>query len=258
MSQFKDLIKLEPIDVTQLLTTILIILTVVVFFRGQVNDFIADLRDRPITVEMSGSTTRVQLGAVVSAVRETVAVPDPPATDDRINRLQEIVREINDMQGIRKSGTDQLFAHLATLEREENAVIDFVVDNPDRGYYDDAGMLRYLSIASQQVPYLAFYDVDRFVGVIRTRDVISGLASSQPEFANFGEKLKNGEWQHFPTLLTPEMGFTAKPTIAQLQQRLTESGLDELPLSESSRLVGFLDYRSVANDLYARVSAAGP
>lgn len=115
-------------------------------------------------------------------------------------------------------------------------------------------MLKYLSVASEKVNYLAFYDKSRFVDAIKIQAVISGLASKRWEFENFGSKVKNGGWVDFPGLLSEENSFTQNPSIRELQKYLTTHGLDEVPLVQNGTLVGFLNYKSISNELYSQAS----
>ena len=115
-------------------------------------------------------------------------------------------------------------------------------------------MLRYLSIASEKVRYLAFYENNSFRGAIKIQTVIAGLASKNGQFGFFGEKIKNGKWKNFPGLITRESSFSRIPSVKELQDFLGARNLSEVPLIEDDTLVGFLNYRSISNELYAQAS----
>jgi hypothetical protein len=110
--------------------------------------------------------------------------------------------------------------------------------------------LKYLSIASEKVNYLAFYDRGVFVGIIPIERVIKGLASSQSEFTGFKYKLYDGDWERFPGLITDQQSFQQTPTIRELYQRLSGSQLGEIPLIEGGRLKAMLNYETVSSALY--------
>ena len=117
-------------------------------------------------------------------------------------------------------------------------------------------MLKYLSIASEKVKYLAFYDRGEFVGAINIGTVISGLSSNNDEFRNFGEKIKSGRWENFPGLIKQNHGFSEVPSVKSLYEFLTSNNLSEAPLVKNGKLLGFLNYKSISNELYSQAASS--
>ncbi len=252
--EIKDLIKFEPIDLTHIAITIGLALIVIYAFKSQLDAFFDTLQNRPITVKVSGSETTIKLDAPVQPELLAESISNPQGSADQLNDWGQIVREVNNIEGFQKLGFDDLYEKLSALDEGRLAAINYTVDDWDKFYFNDEAMLRYLSIASEKVRYLAFYKSGVFVAAIGIEDVISGLASNKPEFANFGDRIREGQWQNFPSLITRDDGFEQIPTVEALHARLLRTGLSEVPLSNSGQLIGFLGYKSVSDELYAQVS----
>ena len=248
------LFKFEPISITQIVVTISVVLIVIVSFKTQLNDFVGTLRERPITVEMNDSGTIIRLDAPATPDPLPDAISNPDVTQDQLRAWEDAVRNINSVEGFAKSGFKQLYEKLSALGAGDAAVINYQVNDPRKNYFGDKSMLRYLAIASEKVKYLAFYDGNEFVGAIEIQAAISGLASHKQEFEEFGSRLKNGSWVEFPSLMSGEDILFKNPSIGELQEYLTKSRLNELPLVENGRLAGFLNHKSIADELYAQAS----
>jgi hypothetical protein len=143
---------------------------------------------------------------------------------------------------------------LSALGPSELAVINFAVNDANRFYFNDESMLKYLSIASEKVRYLAFYEDKKFVGVIRIQKVIAGLASNNYEFRDFGDKIRSSEWKNFPSLISQTSSLRKTPTIKELRDLLRAENLAEIPFVQGDLLVGFLTYKSISNELYSQAS----
>ena len=59
------MIKFEPIDLTQIVITVVVLLIVIYAFKSQLNGFFETLKSRPITVQMSATETTIKLDAPV-------------------------------------------------------------------------------------------------------------------------------------------------------------------------------------------------
>jgi hypothetical protein len=129
-------------------------------------------------------------------------------------------------------------------------VLNFAVNNPASRYFKDSSMLKYLSVASAKVRYLAFYDSTEFAGAIPILSVISGLASGDYRFESFGEKLKGGQWKGFPGVITANQAFRSTPSVKELHEHLTSKKIAEVPLLAGGHLVGFLNHESISRELY--------
>ena len=252
--EIKDLIKFEPIDLTQILLTIAVVLIIIYAFKSQLNGFFDSLRDRPITVKMSGSETTIELDSPVRPELLAESIPNPQGSQQDIYNWEQTVNYLNNIEGFQKLGFNDLYKKLSNLDSGELAVINYEVNNPSKYYFKDDSMLRYLSIASEKIKYLAFYEREKFVAAIDISYVISGLSSGSNEFSNFGKKLKNGQWSTFPGLIKKENGFERPPSVKELYQYLSANNIDEAPLVQEGKLTGFLNFRSISTELYSQVS----
>ncbi len=248
--KIQDVIKIEPIDVTQILITVAVLLIVIYAFKAELDGFVHSLQERPITVKMSSSGTEIRLDAPVTAEPLADAVDNPEGSQAQLRRWEDTVRHIQSFEGFAKLGFGDLFEKLAALPAGRLAVINYQVNDPSKHYFNDESMLKYLSVASEKVAYLACYEGSKFVGAIKIQTVIAGLASKRPEFRNFGEKIKSGEWMRFPGLLREQQAFTHNPTIEELKQHLAVNKVEEVPLVRDNRLVGFLNYKTISDELY--------
>jgi hypothetical protein len=250
----KKLIKFEPIDLTHIAVTAMLALFIIYAFRGQLNNFFNSLQHRPITVRMSGAETTIKLDAPVTPEILSESIMNPQGNRSQVEHWERIVRDMNSIEGFQKLGFEDLYEKLSDLDGSQFAVINYAVDDPRKNYFRDEAMLKYLSIASEKIRYLAFYSNNRFEAVIAIEHVISGLASRKDEFRDFGEKIKSGQWRGFPHLITAESGFNHIPSVRELHGRLLNTNLQELPLIDDDRLTGFLGYKSITNELYAQIS----
>lgn len=250
------IIKFEPIDLTRILAIIFVLLIVIFAFKGQLNKFFASLENRPIKVQMTTSATTIELGAPANPELISESVSNPSGSKEQINDWEEEVASVQNIAEFQKLGFGDLFRKLASLGENELAVINFIVNDRKINYFSDPSMLKYLSIASEKVRYLAFYEDNKFVGAIKIQSVIAGLASEKYRFINFGEKIRNGNWDNFPGLVNLDSSFTKTPSIRELQEFLSERNLTEVPLLKNNMLVGFLNYRSISNELYAQASGS--
>lgn len=251
---FKKILKFEPINLTQILITIIVLLIVIYAFKSQLNEFFKTLKDRPITFQMSASKTTIKLDAPVIPELLSESVSNIEGSQEQLNQWEETVQHIDSIQGFQKLGFGDLYEKLSSLGSNEFAVINYSVNDPNKYYFKDESMLKYLSIASEKVRYLAFYENNEFSGAIKIQKVIAGLASKSEKFISFGDKIKNGKWEKFPGLISKNSSFTKTPSVKKLQEFLTTENLTEVPLIESNSLVGFLNYKSIASELYAQAS----
>lgn len=254
--EVKDIIKFEPIDITHIAITIGLALIIIYTFKNQLNTFFDTLKDRPITVTMSGSETKIELDAPVKPEFLAESVSNPQGSVEELNNWEQTVQYVNSIEGFQKLGFNDLYNKLSSLSEGELAVINYAVNDPSKNYFGDEAMLKYLSIASEKIRYLALYEGNEFVAAIGIEEVISGLASQKYEFSNFGQKLKQGAWREFPTLITRDLSFEKTPSIRELHNQLTVTKLSEIPLLDNGRLTGFLNHKSISEELYTQVSGS--
>lgn len=237
--QLTKLIKFEPINLTSIIITLLILTVLIVFFNRQVTDFLS----RVEKVEAGASGIRLTATPVINPLQHV-------SSD-----FESFVEANPSLEIVRKSTFGALEQQFSGIARGEPAVISFAV-NSDVRYYSDKGMLKYLSVASEKVKYLALYANQSFVGAIAIEYVISGIATGDADYANFGSKLNNGEWQHFPHLVSRDQVFVTPPTLEALYRRLVATGHAAIPLIENEKLVGFLDYKSISDELYRQAKGS--
>ena len=252
--EFNDIIKFEPIDITHIAITIGLALIIICVFKKQLNTFFESLQHRPITVKMTGSETTIELDAPVKPEYLAESIANPQGSENQLQDWEQTVQNISSIEGFQKLGFDDLHEKLSSLNYGQVAAINYAVDDDSKHYFNDKAMLKYLSIASDKIKYLAFYKSKRFVGGIAIEDVISGLASKKHEFTNFGDKIKNGEWMNFSSLITKDKGFEKIPTVKELHSKLVSTMLLEIPFIENNKLTGFLSYKSISDELYAQLS----
>ena len=161
---FEKLIKFEPIDLTQILITVLVLVIIIWAFKAQLDGFFLSLKDRPITVQMSATETLIKLDAPVKPELLSQAVANPEGSQQDLEDWEQAVSYIEDIEGFAKLGFGDLYEKLSALGPSELAVINFAVNDANRFYFNDESMLKYLSIASEKVRYLAFYEDNKFVG----------------------------------------------------------------------------------------------
>ncbi|MEN8265136.1 MAG: hypothetical protein ABFR82_16950, partial [Nitrospirota bacterium] len=254
MNFLKKILKFEPIDLTQIIITMIVLFTIIYAFKTQLNDFFASLKDRPITVEMSGSEAKIHIDVPAATNELAQSVSNPETTRDRLDEWEQDIEHMDDIRMFRKLGFEDLYQRMSTLGPNDFAAINYAVNDPGKNYFRDQSMLKYLSIASEKISYLAFYEDNKFQAVIKTQKVIAGLASDNSKFRSFGNKLKNGKWRNFPGLITRSSSFTHTPTVRELQEFLITNNLTEIPLIQNDRLAGFLNYKSISSELYAQAS----
>lgn len=249
-----ELIRFEPIDITHIFITIGLALIFIYFFKNQLNDFFQSLQDRPITVTMSGSETKIELDAPVTPRFFAEPISNPQGSDQDFISWERRIEHVNNIEQFRKLGFEDLCHRLSSLNDGDLAVINYVVDDSSKKYFNDKTMLKYLSVASQKVSFIALYQSSHFVGMMNIRDVISGLASSEYEFIHFGEKIKNGQWSQFPGLIERDVCFTETPSVKALYQRLSTTALPVIPLLSDGKLLGLLSHQSVSDELYTQAN----
>ena len=74
------LIKIEPINSTQIIVRSLVLVIVIYAFKTQLNEFFDSLKNQPITVQMSGSETSIMLDAPVTPGLIVGSVQGPMGT----------------------------------------------------------------------------------------------------------------------------------------------------------------------------------
>jgi hypothetical protein len=252
--EIKDIIKFEPINLTHIAITFGVALIVIYAFKTQLNSFFDSLQDRPITVTMSGSETKIELDAPVKPELLAESISNPQGSEQDFRNWEHTVEDVNNIDQFQKLGFGDLYNNLSSLNDGDLAVINYTVDDHRKKYFQDKAMLKYLSVASQKIGYLAFYKNSNFVGMISIQDVISGLASKDYMFNNFGEKIKNGQWVNFPHLIGKDVSFEETPSVKELYNKLSETGLSEIPLLSNGKLLGLLNHKSISDELYAQVS----
>ncbi len=250
--EIKEWIKFEPIDITQIVLTLAIVAIVIYSFKSQLNSFFASLQARPITVTISGSETKIKLDAPVGVGLLAESISNPQGDQTQVRNWEEEVGYLNSIEGFQKLGFDDLYRKLSRLKNDQIAVINYEVNNPGNNYFRDESMLKYLSIASEKVRYIAFYDAGKFVGAIKIGTVISGLSSGGYPFMDFGEKIKNGGWVNFPGLIKQEKAFQTRPSVKELYDYLDTNHVSEAPLVEDGKLIGFLNFKSISDELYSQ------
>jgi hypothetical protein len=249
--KLKKLIQFEPIDLTKIILYLIIIGVVLTFFNKQLTSFLGDLNERKIIVETpSGSSVTLDVPVKYTAVTAGINTPEYTGTLEQEEMWEELLSDANNYTGLAKGGFRELFIGLESLEEDEIGVINFVVDDNRYAYFGDRNMLKYLSIASEKIQYLAFYRENQFQGCIKIQRVVKGLASEDELFQNFGEKLREGAWSEFPGLITLDQSFTEVPTIKELYLILATTDHTFLPLVENGKMSAILNYETVADGLY--------
>jgi len=249
-SVLNKIFNFEPINVTQIILYVIIISVLLFFFKTQLTAFFDTLKDRPITVTMNSSETSIRLDAPVVPRLTTNSITDPTRSPDAFNHWENILDDIRDPETFRKMDIGQLFRDLENMGPGEVGVLNFEVNDPDRPYYQDPNMLKYLSVAAEKIRYLAFYDETHFVGYIKIESVIKGLAAGEDAFNYFGDKLKHGDWAYFPGLITEDQAFREIPTIRELYERLKNDQYSEIPFIQDDKLKAILNYETIADGLY--------
>lgn len=233
--RLSQLIKFEPINITSIIITVLILTVLIVFFNRQVTDFLS----RVEKVEAGVDGIRLTATPVINPLQQV-------SSD-----FESFVESNPSLEIVRKSTLGALEQQFSSIDRGEPAVISFTV-NAGARYYSDEGMLKYLSVASEKVKYLALYENQLLVGAIAIEYVISGIATGSASYSDFGSKLNNGGWENFPHLVSRQEVFVTRPTLEALYQKLVSTGHAAIPLLENEKLVGFLDYKSISDELYSQ------
>jgi len=246
----EDIFKFEPINLTQIILYIVTLFAVIFLFRSQLNSFFESLSHRPITVKMDGTQTSIELDAPVDPKFFTTSISNPIVTEQNLENWKAILDEPRNVRESRKGGFSQLNRDMESLSEDVIGVMNYMVNDASMNYFEDSNMLKYLSIASEKIRYLAFYDHQQFVAYIKIEKVIKGLASEDDEFRDFGQKLKQNNWQFFPGLVKADKAFSYTPTIKELFERLENSGLTEVPLLKDGQLEAILNYETVSSALY--------
>ena len=166
---FEKVIKFEPINLTQILITIIVLLIVIYVFKSQLDGFFETLKSRPITVQMSASETTITLDAPVIPELLSESVSNPEGSQQELNEWEQTVKYIDNIQGFQKLGFNDLYEKISSLGPNKFAVINYSVNDPSKHYFQDESMLKYLSIASEKVRYLAFYENNEFSGAINLK-----------------------------------------------------------------------------------------
>ena len=250
----KKIFQFEPINLTKIITTLIFIAVIMVFFRPEITAFMDSLSERGFSVSADGTFT---FDAVTEPSTVLTNVSDNPDIVAQNSMQERELRNLDndqvrpgDFSSFGKSSLTDLMNRIQDLDAEDIAVVDYRVNYPGSYYYNDANMLKYLTIASSKVRYLAFYDGDGFQGYIKIERVIKGLAANEPVFKNFGEKLKNNQWREFKDLVPVTHSFSELPTISQLHEALVASGQDEVPLLSNGRLTAILTYEDIVKSIY--------
>lgn len=236
--KIKDFIVFEPINLSNVALVLIPIILLVTFYGKEVGKFMDNLASVKLNM----------LSGEITLASHPVVVPLEQVSSD----FDETFEGRATMISMGKSTLYELEERMESIDGRIG-VLRYPV-NQEFGFYSDEEMLMYLSVASSKTKFLAFYDNEEFVGAIEIEKVISGIAGNQPEYTNFGEKLVNGEWRRFPYMIKANQVFTDKPTLKVLYQRLNTTGHSAIPLLEQGRLVGFLDYKSISDDLYKQAT----
>jgi hypothetical protein len=255
-SLLERLIKFDPINITQIIIYGITIFVLFIFFKTELKSFMNSLQERPFTIKMEGSGVSINFEEPVKPDLIKTASYTLPDESARFNDWLENVTNLNQAEQFTKGGFGELFEGLRSIKQGEPAVINYIVNSAGWSYFNDKNMLKYLSIASERVRYLAFYNNSIFEGYIHIGRVIKGLASDEEKFVNFGDKLINGEWREFPDLIGKENAFTKVPSIKELYDRLTKENITEVPLLENNRLKSILNYKTVTMALYSQAQKA--
>lgn len=239
----------EPINLTPVITWVVILGIAIIFFKPQLRAFFGSLTQRPFTV----STDGISFDAPAAPQDTIKGFSDP--TEDQSDaytreRWVEKLKSVSIVGDFEKTDFEGLYNHISSLGKNEIAVLNYEVNNPNKNYFKDKSMLKYLSIASEKFRYLAFYENGQFTAYIKIEKVIKGLASGDYRFQNFGEKLKSNNWREFTGLILANEVFHQIPTIQQLYDKLESTGLTEVALIEQGKLNSILNYETVSNALY--------
>lgn len=237
--KIKDFVVFEPLNLSNLILVIFLLTVIYGKFSGEIDKFMKNLSS--VTVNMlSGEVT----------------LTSHPQVKPLQNVDYEFNSRLNDNSVINEFGKSSYVELQNIIDNmgDEKAVIRYEV-NKTMPYYNDEGMLKYLTIASKKVKFLSFYSQGDFMGAIEIEKVMAGITLKEYEYTQFFKKLANGQWQQFPDLISIEQVFTSKPTLEGLYLRLESTGFSAIPLVEGRVLVGFLDYESIATDLYQQAIA---
>jgi len=249
----KKFFQFEPINLTKIITYLIVIIVIMIFFRPEITGFMGSLSERGFSVSADG----IQFDAVTEPSTILTNVSDDPRLtaqnsnqERELNQLDKEHVRPGDFSSFGKSSLTDLINRIQELDENAIAVIDFRVNDQDSYYYKDPTMLKYLTIASSKIRYLAFYDERKFQGYIKIERVIKGLAANEQVFENFGEKLRNNQWTRFRGLVPTTHSFSKPPTIENLHTALIESGQDEVPLLTDGRLTAIFTYEDIVKSIY--------
>ena len=235
--KLSDLVSWEPINLTNIIISLSALILFLAIYGAQLGVFMDNL----------GSVEVDLLGGKITLATKPEVVPLRQIESDFEQSLSGPVV----LQNFGKSTLPDLRAVMGVLG-EEKAVLTYAVSG-QHNYYNDELMLEYLSVASRKVKYLQFVLDGYFVGAIEIENVISGIANQQSDYRNFGNKLNSEKWRDFPALITVDEVFQQRPSLQELYTRLKANKREALPLVENQQLVGFLSYKSIADDLYVLV-----
>ncbi|WP_395339464.1 hypothetical protein PN836_014620 [Ningiella sp. W23] len=238
--KLKDLIVFEPINLSNLVAVFIPIVFLLLFYGQEVGKFMDNLSSVKLNL----------LSGEITLASHPVVVP----LEQMNSNFDALFSGSSSMDEMAKSTQAELVRRMESVDGR-SGVLRYIVDEPFN-HYDDDKMLEYLSVASSKVKFLAFYSNEQFVGAIEIEYVIAGLAGNQREYSDFRGKLASGNWREFPSLITTDEVFNEKPTLSLLHQRLKATGHAALPLVEQNKLVGFLDYKSIADDLYNQAASS--
>lgn len=245
----KKFFQFEPINLTKIITYLIVIIVIMIFFRPEITGFMGSLSERGFSVNADGITfdAVTEPSTILTNVSDDPRLTAQNSNQEReLNQLDDEQVRPGDFSSFGKSSLTDLIKRIQNLDESAIAVIDFRVNDQNSYYYKDPTMLKYLTIASSKIRYLAFYDDQKFQGYIKIERVIKGLAANEKVFEDFGEKLRNNDWRNFRGLISASHSFDVDPTIQELYTALSESGQDEVPLLTDGRLTAIFTYEDLS------------
>ena len=117
--KISEIIKFDPVDLTQIIVYTITLFIIILFFRSQLEAFFESLSKRPITVTMDGSETSIKLDAPVEPQFLTTGFTDPTVTSYANEGWGESLEFINNIEGFEKMGFSQLQYDISSLGDNE-------------------------------------------------------------------------------------------------------------------------------------------
>jgi len=133
------LFQFEPINLTKIITYLILISVIMIFFRPEITAFMESLTERSISVSADGTITFDAVAEPTTLLTNVSEDPDLMAqtsTQEReLNYLEDDRVRPGDFSSFGKSSLTELMERIQDISDTEVAVVDFRVNNPNSYYY---------------------------------------------------------------------------------------------------------------------------